>query len=354
MHRSTTRWTTAVAAAALMALPVAAAAQSTGTTPTQQPPAHTQPQQPTQPPTTQPSQPPTSQPTQQTGGQPSASGQVDQAAAKQHLTEARDSLSQLTSLPEAAKLQGEARNQVSQLISNFNELITAQSNWHAAYEKVDANLTSLVGPDPSDPNAASGTAGAVGTSGTAGTAGTAAGTTGNTGAANTTVTVDPAIRAKLLEFRTHLKMFEQSAGGRSADAAGSSDAMPPANATGSTSNPANPASAASGSGSASAAGSGSSSAAGSGSSVNPTQQTAGSQPPTTAGATGTSGTTGATGATGDQTKASEAAGHAEADKHLDAIDSILSKSKTGTLTKAQTAELKKHVDELRRLISQQR
>src|SRR3954470_24735109 len=200
MHRSTTRWTTAVAAAALIALPVAAAAQSTGTTP-QPPPAHTQPQQPTQPtqpPTTQPSQPPTSQPTQPTGTQPSASGQADQAAAKQHLTEARDSLSQLTSLPEAAKLQGEARNQVSQLISNFNELITAQSNWHASYEKVDANLTSLLGPDSSDPSAASGTTGAVGTSGTAGAAGTSgtAGTTGNTAAANANVTVDPAIRAK--------------------------------------------------------------------------------------------------------------------------------------------------------------
>src|SRR3954469_5322632 len=206
MNRSTTRWPTAVAAAALMALPVAAAAQSTGTTP-QQPPAHTQPQQPTQPPTTQPSQPPTSQPTQTTGAQPSASGQVDQAAAKQHLTEARDSLSQLTSLPEAAKLQGEARNQVSQLISNFNELITAQSNWHASYDKVDANLTSLLGPDSSDPSAASGTTGAVGTSGTAGAAGISgtAGTTGNTAAANANVTVDPAIRAKLVEFRTHLK-----------------------------------------------------------------------------------------------------------------------------------------------------
>src|SRR3954464_15271340 len=199
MHRSTTRWTTAVAAAPLIALPLAPAAQSTGTTP-QQPPAHTQPQQPTQPPTTQPSQPPTSQPSQPptsqpsqpptsqppqpTGAQPSASGQVDQAAAKQHLTEARDSLSQLTSLPEAAKLQGEARNQVSQLISNFNELITAQSNWHASYDKVDANLTSLLGPDSSDPSAASGTAGAVGTSGTAGTAG-AAGTSGTAGAAGT-------------------------------------------------------------------------------------------------------------------------------------------------------------------------
>ena len=46
MHRSTTRWTTAAAFAALIALPVAGAAQTTGTTP-QQPPAQPQPQDPT-------------------------------------------------------------------------------------------------------------------------------------------------------------------------------------------------------------------------------------------------------------------------------------------------------------------
>ena len=46
----------------------------------------------------------------------------------------------------------------------------------------------------------------------------------------------------------------------------------------------------------------------------------------------------------DQAKAAEQVAHAEADKHLDAIDAILDKSKTGTLTKAETSELKKHVD----------
>ena len=45
-------------------------------------------------------------------------------------------------------------------------------------------------------------------------------------------------------------------------------------------------------------------------------------------------------------------GHAEADKELDAITAIIDKSKTGTLTKAQTAELKKHVETLRTLLSQ--
>lgn len=315
MYRSTTRWTTAVAAAALIALPVAAAAQSSGTTPPQQPPAQTQPQ----------TQPPPMQPAPQQPATAAPSGQVDQVAAKQHLTQARDTLSQITSMPEAGKLQGDARNQVSQLIANFNELITTQANWRASYEKVDANLTSLLGPASADPNAATGTAGAVGTSGTAGTTGTA-GTSGTTPAP--TAAVDPAIKAKLAEFRTHLKAFEQAAGGASAGEP--SGAMPPAAATDATSNPANPAIAATG-------------ATGS----NPPAMT-GSQPPTTAGATGTSG------ATADQAKAAEAAGHAEADKHLDAIDAILAKSKTGTLTKVQTTELKKHLDELRKLLQQQR
>ena len=131
MHRSTTRWTTAVAAAALIALPVAGAAQTTGTTPPQQPPAETQPQQP----------PAAAEP------QPGQPGQVDASAAKKHLSEARDTLSQITSMPEAAKLQGDSRTQVSQLISSFNELITTQANWRDAYPKVDASLTSLIGPE---------------------------------------------------------------------------------------------------------------------------------------------------------------------------------------------------------------
>ncbi|HYT66554.1 MAG TPA: hypothetical protein VEL51_09065 [Vicinamibacterales bacterium] len=300
MYRSTNRWSTAVAAAALIALPVVAAAQTTGTTPQQQPPAQTQPQQ-TQPPQTPPQQ--TTPPAQPSPSQPSATGRMDQAAAKQHLSEARDALSQLTSMPEAAKLQGDARTQVSQLISNFNELITAQANWRASYDKVNANLTTLLGPDTSDPNAPSATGGAVGTAGAAGIAG-----------------LDPAIRTKLAEVRTHLKMFEQSAGGTSSPSpteprpGDTTGGMAPAAATGSTGNPANPAT-----------------------------------------PTGTSGVTPSPTANmnpADQTKASEQVGHAEADKHLDAISAILNSSKSGTLTRAQTAELKKHVAELRRILQE--
>ena len=112
------------------------------------------------------------------------------------MTAARESLSQLTQLPAAAQLTGDARTQVSQLISNFNELITTNTEWRASYAKVQANLNALVGDQKADespaPTPAPG-AGAVGTSGT--------------------TSVDPAIRAKLVEFRTHLMDFEKAAGG---------------------------------------------------------------------------------------------------------------------------------------------
>lgn len=298
MYRSTTRWPIAAAAAALMALPGAAAAQSQTATsqqnPTQAPPQQQQePQQ----------QPPAQQPPAATPSQRAASAQADVAAAKQHLSAARESLSQLASLPEAAKLQGDSRTQVSELISNFNELITTQANWRAAYDKVDANLTTLIGPDAADPSAASGTAGAVGTSGSSAS------------------TMDPAIRAKLVDFRTHLKAFKEAAAGGSTEAPASN---PPA---------ANPA-----------------------------------QPPTSAGATSTSGTSGTSGATGtsgvttsptgsmnpaDQARAADQVNKVEADKHLKAISDILEESKTGELTKAQTTELKKHVAELRKLLQGQ-
>jgi hypothetical protein len=131
---------------------------------------------------------------------------------KRHLTAARESLSQLTQLPAASQLTGDARTQVSQLISNFNELITTNTEWRASYAKVQANLNALVGdqradesPAPAPTPGAAGAAGAVGTSGTTG--------------------VDPTIRAKLVEFRTHLMDFEKAAGG-GASASASPTASP--------------------------------------------------------------------------------------------------------------------------------
>jgi hypothetical protein len=117
---------------------------------------------------------------------------VNQDLVKQHLTTARNTLSAVTQLPAAAQLSGEARTQVQQLISNFNELITTGADWRASYAKVESTLTTLLGP--AAPAPASGTTGAVGTSGTG-------------------VTLDPAIRDMLVEFRTNLKQFERVASG---------------------------------------------------------------------------------------------------------------------------------------------
>jgi hypothetical protein len=305
MHFSTTRWTTAAAAAALIALPGAAFAQTP-----------TAPQQPA--PTQQTTPTPQTTSAQPSAEKPAADAQVGTATAKQHLSEARDTLSQLAAMPEAARLQGDARAQVSQVITNFNELITTQTNWRAAYEKLDANLSSLLGPDgQSATPPATGVPGATGTSGT-------------TPAASSQI--DPAIRAKLVEFRTHLKEFEKAAGGATTSTQPAPDAMPPSAATASTTNPADPAT--------------------SGQPAKTTPSAMVTTPP--AGTVGTSGTTASSPEPkADQAKpATEQTGHAEADKELDAISAILNNSKTGTLTKAQTAQLKKHVEQLRALLSQ--
>jgi hypothetical protein len=228
---------------------------------------------------------------------------VDVAGAKKHLSDARDTLSQLTSMPEAAKLQGDARTQIAQLITNFNELITTQTDWRASYSKVDANLVAVLGPDvPADQPV-----------GTAGSAAAAPATAG--------MQIDPGLRAKLVEFRTHLKAFQSAAGGPAAEAAAGATggAMPPGAATATTSNPANP-------------------TAGAPTSANPTQ-------PDPARPTGTSGVTAAPPA-----PAPASAPNAGIQKELDAISSILSASQTGALTAAETAQLKKHVEALRALI----
>lgn len=279
-----------------------------------------------------------------------AQSQVDQEAARRHLTEARDTLSQLTQLPAAAQLSGEARTQVSQLISNFNELITTQSEWRTAYAKLDANLTALVGPDATDAEAtggvSTGTAGTTGTAGATGTSGTA-GTTGTTaGVAN----LDPAIRAKLVELRAKLNQFEKAAGGVAAAAAATdSTTGSMGSTTGSTTS--------STSGSTTGATTTTGSSAGS---MTGSQSTTPSTPQSTSAAT-------------------EQMGHQEAMRHIAAIEAILnanspasstagtSGSTTGTtagttgsttpatgagltLTSAQLEQLRTHLTELRRLV----
>ena len=117
----------------------------------------------------------------------------------------------MTQLPAAQQLSGENRAQVTQLIANFNELITTNTEWKASYAKVEANLNALIGnADASDePKAAPS---ATGTAGAAG-AGAAAGAVGTSGTA--AASIDPQVKAKLAEFRAHLKEFEKAAGGNS-------------------------------------------------------------------------------------------------------------------------------------------
>ena len=199
------------------------------TEPTAEPPAATPPSSsPATPPSSAPATaPPPSaapQPVGTTGTTPAASApqqtpapaaQPDAQTARRHLTEARNTLSALTQLPAASQLAGDARTQVSQLISNFNELITTQAAWRASYAKVNANLTALLGPDPAagTADASSTTGGAVGTSGSA------------------AVTVDPTIREKLVELRRQLNEFEKAAGGAAPSSTPSATPEPTAPAT---------------------------------------------------------------------------------------------------------------------------
>jgi hypothetical protein len=110
----------------------------------------------------------------------------------------------VTKLPAAQQLSGEMRSQLTQLIANFNELITTNTEWKASYAKVDANLTALMGAQTADESTtapAAATAGATSAAGAVGTSGT------------TTTTLDPGVKAKLTEFRAHLKEFEKAANG---------------------------------------------------------------------------------------------------------------------------------------------
>jgi hypothetical protein len=148
-----------------------------------------------------------------------AKGPVDQEAARTQMTEARNTLTQLTQLPAAAQLTGEARVQVTQVIANFNELITTTHDWPVSYAKVEANLNALLGPENTDAESTSGVA--TGTTGA-----TATGVVGTSGA-TPAATLDPAVRAKLIELRTHLKAYEKAAGGVPKAAAAT---VPPATA----------------------------------------------------------------------------------------------------------------------------
>ncbi|MBA2304951.1 MAG: hypothetical protein H0W08_20295 [Acidobacteria bacterium] len=232
--------------------------------------------------------------------QSTATAQPDEPAARRHLTEARNTLSAMTQLPAASQLTGEARTQVSQLISNFNELITAQSEWRGSYTKVSANLASLLGPETTgattDPAA---TAGAVGTSGSAAS------------------TMDPTLRDKLVELRRNLSDFEKAAGGGAASASTSPSAT--------TTEPSAPAPAPAASSTPPAAGS---------------MTAPGATPPAaTSSTTASPQTSAAQGATQPTT------GNADIMRHVAAIEALFKLEDEGgglTLTKAQVEQLRSH------------
>ena len=290
--------------------PSAEPVSATATTPpTATPPSTPDPTSPTTPPT----------PTGTSGTTPAQAApaqaqpaQADQDAARRHLTEARNTLSALTQLPAASQLTGEARTQVSQLISNFNELITTQSEWRAAYAKVTANLTTLIGPDSGtpDPSAASGTAGAVGTAGT-------------------TPSVDPSIRAKLIELRQNLSQFEKAASGTAgagmtpSAAPASTDPTSPSTPPSSTPPSSTPPS-----------------------TTPPSSTPPSSTPPSTTPPSSTPATSG-------ETPASQPAGNAEVMRHVAAIEALLKLEDEGgglTLTKAQVEQLRTHWAALKQVL----
>jgi hypothetical protein len=157
---------------------------------------------------------------------------ADQEAVRQHLSAAREALAELTKLPAAAQLQGEQRQQIAQLISDFNSFATATTDWRPKYDTIDRELDQILGLGGS--TGMSGTAsGSTSGTGASGSAGAATGTTadasttgangsasgavgtsgaGTAGAAGAAGALDPTILAKLREVRTHLDGFEEASG----------------------------------------------------------------------------------------------------------------------------------------------
>ena len=254
------------------------------------------------------------QPTGTTGQTqpPAQAGQPDEQAARQHLTTARNTLSEITQLPAAAQLTGETRNHVSQLISNFNELISAKSEWRGSYAKVSANLTALLGPD-------------VGTPDPSGAPGTAVGTSGTPAAS-----LDPEIREKLMQFRRQLAEFEKAVGGTAASvqspsAADTAPAATPPEVTRPTDPTAPPAT------------------------TPPATTPPATPPPATTPPSGTEPTMPTT----QGTAGAQAAGNAEIMRHIAAIEAMFkAEDDSGgvTLTKLQLEQLRAHLANLRQAI----
>ena len=169
MKRSTTRWTTAFATAALLVLPAAGRAQT--------PPATSSPSKPT---------------TQAPAAAPQQGG-----AAQEHIRQAQTALKDV----QVASLEAKAKTKVSELQRHLNALEKSASatasktkpTWATNVAAIDKILTELIGPA---------------------TASAPAGATGTTGKEKAAaIKIDDATKAKLMEVRTHVTAFAAAMSG---------------------------------------------------------------------------------------------------------------------------------------------
>lgn len=210
MKRLINRWTTTIATAAMLGLPVAGFANALQDPAPQQPqPTQPQPAQP-QPAQPQPTQPQPASPTV-TPQQPAPSAQA--VSLQEHLSQAKAAADSITEISVPEK----SRNQLAQLKKHLAALVKATSsatptatlaaksntNWATDVAATDKIITAMLGSET-----------ATGTSATPGAAGT-------TGKAATATALDAATRAKLMDVRTHITAY---AAGMSGTAAPKTDA----------------------------------------------------------------------------------------------------------------------------------
>ena len=149
----------------------------------------------------------------------SSSGGVDEAAAREHLSQARQALADLTKLPAASQLQGEQRTTIASFIQAFNAFATATTDWRSKFATVSTQLDQIL----ASAGAADTTTGTSGTNAgsTAGATTGSASASGSTGSTGTSAAgsasasaggYDPAIISKLREVRTHLDAFQEASG----------------------------------------------------------------------------------------------------------------------------------------------
>jgi hypothetical protein len=129
---------------------------------------------------------------------PAANGR--QAAIRQHLSAAQQSLAEMTKLPAATQLQGDVRTSVASFISEFNAFATASSDWKAKYQVASASLDKMLASAAAAPAPAAAPAAPAPAAGAPAPAAEGPGTW------------DPTVVEKLKDVRKHLDNFETATG----------------------------------------------------------------------------------------------------------------------------------------------